>query len=191
MSTATVKAVKEVNYTPEQTNKLLELWNDGKGMTVEQLATEFNKGTRSIISKLSREKVYTAKVYVSKTGNKPVKKDEQATAIGNILQLTENDADSLTKANKSALQKIVSALSSSIPLEVLTPIEEKTRDNIVKALANTFGMNEKESFSLRNAKLSTLQSLYDGVMAFNFVDDVRCEVDQIIDDKLAAIAKES
>ncbi len=173
------KTAKVVNYSPEQTTELETLWNAGKGMTVEQLAEKFGKNTKSIISKLSRMGVYTKKEYVSKTGEKPIKKDEQATAISNILGLSENDADSLTKANKSALAKVMTALAHSVPLEVLTPIEEDTRDNLAKAIGLTFGMDEKESHSLRNVKLATLQSLYDGIQAFDFVNDVRVNVDSL------------
>jgi hypothetical protein len=74
------------------------------------------KTVRSIVAKLSREKVYVAKTYVSKTGEKPVKKDVTADAIGAILRLSENDVESLTKANKSALKAIFDALANSKPL---------------------------------------------------------------------------
>ena len=74
------------------------------------------KTVRSIVAKLSREKVYVAKTYVSKTGEKPVKKDVTADAIGAILRLSENDIESLTKANKSALKAIFDALANSKPL---------------------------------------------------------------------------
>jgi hypothetical protein len=59
-----------------------------------------------VVAKLSREKVYKAKEYVSKTGEKPIKKDVHADFIGNALGLSENDVDSLTKANKTALKAI-------------------------------------------------------------------------------------
>jgi len=74
------------------------------------------KTVRSIVAKLSREKVYVAKQYVTKTGEKPVKKDVTADAIGAILRLSENDIESLTKANKSALKAIFDALANSKPL---------------------------------------------------------------------------
>ena len=105
---------KTVNYTPEQTLKIVADYN--AGVSVESIAEAFGKTTRSIIAKLSREGVYKKKEYTSKTGAKPVKKDTTADAIGAILKLSESETDSLTKANKSALQKIFDALANSKPL---------------------------------------------------------------------------
>ena len=107
-------AEKAVNYTPEQTAKIIADYQ--AGLAVEQIASAKGKTVRSIVAKLSREKVYVAKQYVSKTGEKPVKKDVTADAIGAILRLSENDIESLTKANKSALKAIFDALANSKPL---------------------------------------------------------------------------
>ena len=107
-------AEKAVNYTPEQTAKIIAEYQ--AGVAVEQIAQAMGKTVRSIVAKLSREKVYVAKTYVSKTGEKPVKKDVTADAIGAILRLSENDIESLTKANKSALKAIFEALANSKPL---------------------------------------------------------------------------
>jgi ATP-dependent Lon protease len=95
---------KTVNYTPEQTLKMVADYK--AGATVETLAQELGKTVRSIVAKLSREKVYQAKTYVSKSGETPVKKDAHADFIGEALGLTESDTESLTKANKVALAKI-------------------------------------------------------------------------------------
>lgn len=107
-------ATKTVNYTPEQTLKMVADYQ--AGVTVEMIALNMGKTVRSVVAKLSREKVYQAKQYVSKTGEKPVKKDVHADAIGAILRLPENDIDSLTKANKSALKAIFEALANSKPI---------------------------------------------------------------------------
>lgn len=106
---------KAVNYTPEMTAKVLAAY--AAGDTVEAIAEMAGKTVRSIVAKLSREGVYQKKVYVTKSGEKPVKKDAHADAIGAILQLSEGEVDSLTKANKSALRKIFEALANSKPLE--------------------------------------------------------------------------
>jgi hypothetical protein len=95
---------KAVNYTAEQTAKMVADYQ--AGVTVEQMATELGKSVRSIVAKLSREKVYKAKTYVSKTGEAVVKKDTVADYIGDALGLTEADTESLTKANKNALKAI-------------------------------------------------------------------------------------
>jgi predicted transcriptional regulator len=95
---------KTVNYTPEQTARMVADYK--AGMTVESIATALGKSVRSVVAKLSREKVYVAKTYTTKTGEAVVKKDEFADFIAQSLGLTEADADSLTKANKTALAKI-------------------------------------------------------------------------------------
>jgi len=105
---------KNVNYTVEQTAKIVADYT--AGVTVENLAAELSKSVRSIVAKLSREGVYKAKEYKTKTGAAVVKKDAHADAIGAILKLSENEIDSLTKANKTALEKIFSALANSRPI---------------------------------------------------------------------------
>jgi hypothetical protein len=106
-------ATKTVNYTPEQTSKMVTDY--AEGVTVEAIAAELGKTVRSIVAKLSREKVYKAKEYKTKTGEKVQKKDETADAIGAVLMLTEPEIESLTKANKTALVKIFNALANSVP----------------------------------------------------------------------------
>ena len=97
--------MKTVNYTQDQTEKMIAQYQEG--MTVEAIADSLGKTVRSVVAKLSREKVYKAKTYVSKTGETPIKKDVHADFIGEALGLTEADTESLTKANKTALAKIV------------------------------------------------------------------------------------
>jgi hypothetical protein len=105
---------KTVNYTPEQTQKIINDYQNG--VSVEIIADNLGKTVRSIVAKLSREKVYIKKEYKSKTGETPVKKDIHADAIGAILRLPENDIESLTKANKNALKAIFEALANSKPI---------------------------------------------------------------------------
>lgn len=95
---------KTVNYTPEQTASMVADYQ--AGVSVEKIASDLGKTVRSVVAKLSREKVYQAKTYVSKTGEKPIKKDAHADFIGEALGLSEADMESLTKANKTALAKI-------------------------------------------------------------------------------------
>ena len=105
---------KAVNYTPEQVTKMVTEYQSGT--TVESIAETLGKSVRSVVAKLSREGVYQAKTYVSKSGEAVVKKDMVADAIGNVLGLTEAETESLTKANKTALSKIFAALANSKPL---------------------------------------------------------------------------
>jgi len=96
--------MKTVNYTPEQTARMVADYE--AGMTVDAIAEALGKTVRSVVAKLSREKVYVAKAYKTKSGETPIKKDVHADFIGNALGLTEADTESLTKANKIALMKI-------------------------------------------------------------------------------------
>jgi hypothetical protein len=105
---------KTVNYTAEQTAQIVADYQ--AGVTTEAIAEKLGKTVRSIVAKLSREGVYKAKTYVSKTGAPVVKKDAHADAIGAILKMTESEIESLTKANKTALEKIFSALANSKPI---------------------------------------------------------------------------
>jgi effector-binding domain-containing protein len=107
-------AEKIANYTQEQTAKLVADYISGT--SVETLAESFGKSVRSIVAKLSREGVYQKKVYTTKTGEPVQKKDMTADAIGRILNLSEADTDSLTKANKRALKAIFDALANSKPI---------------------------------------------------------------------------
>lgn len=108
---------KIANYTDEQTAELKAAYiADSSKATVEAFAAKFGKSTRSIIAKLSKEGVYKKAEYVTKTGEKPVKKDAHADAIGKVLGLSEPEIESLTKANKTALVKIFTALANSKPL---------------------------------------------------------------------------
>lgn len=103
-------AEKIVNYTPEQTLKLVADYQ--AGISVESIAESLGKSVRSIVAKLSREGVYQRKEYTSKTGEPVISKDALADQIANVLGLGEADAESLTKANKSALKAILERVTS-------------------------------------------------------------------------------
>ena len=113
----TEKTTKTVNYTADQTAEMVAAYvaNPTKE-TVAEFAEKFGKSVRSVVAKLSREGCYKKAEYVSKAGEKPVKKDSMADAIGAVLQLTEAETDSLAKANKTALAKIFAALANSKPI---------------------------------------------------------------------------
>lgn len=110
-------ATTKTAYTTEQTTALVEAYKASPTAdTVADFANRFGKSVKSVVAKLSREGVYQKKVYVSKTGAPVQKKDTTADAIGAILQLSEADVDSLTKANKRALEAIFKALANSRPM---------------------------------------------------------------------------
>lgn len=97
---------KIVNYTPEQTAQLVANYQDG--VTVERLAEQFGKTTRSIVAKLSREGVYHAKSKT--TGTVRVKKSELVDRIANLCGATPEAFDSLEKANHEVLEAILRTL---------------------------------------------------------------------------------
>lgn len=113
---ATKKAPKE-NYTAEMVSAIKAAYTENPSKdTVESLATRYNKTVRSIVAKLSREGVYKKAEYVAKNGEKPIRKNAHAEAIGAILGLSEGEVTSLEKANKTALEKIFGALANSKPI---------------------------------------------------------------------------
>lgn len=114
---ATTTTAKNVNYTPEQTAKMVaDYVASPTKATVEAIATALGKSTRSIVAKLSREKVYVKPVAVAKDGNPVVRKNELADAIGAVLKMTESEVSGLAGSPKTALQKIFTALANSVPM---------------------------------------------------------------------------
>ena len=116
----TAKTAKAVTYTVEQTAVLSSKFTAAAPATyadAEALAVVMGKGVKSVVAKLSRMGLYKAKTYVTKSGDKVEKKDTTADAIGAVLMLTDAETESLTKANKTALQKIFAALANSKPIE--------------------------------------------------------------------------
>lgn len=106
---ATVVAKGKVeNYSAEVTDCLLSAYRSGK--TVEELAVAFGKTTRSIVAKLSREKVYTKKVYVTKAGVTPVSKEQHVATIAAFMGVDAGKLESLEKANKTVLTLIEDTL---------------------------------------------------------------------------------
>lgn len=110
-------ATKIANYTDEQTTALVSAYAaNPTAETVSAFAVTFGKSVRSVVAKLSREGVYQKAERTTKTGEPVQKKDATADAIGAVLMLTEAETESLTKANKTALVKIFSALANSRPI---------------------------------------------------------------------------
>ena len=115
MTPATIvsPAVKSVNYTPEQTASMVaDYVANPTQATVDTLALNMGKTVRSVIAKLSREKVYVAKVYATKTGEAVAKKDDLADKLGAIVAGTEAEIESLTKVNKTMLKKLLDAFEA-------------------------------------------------------------------------------
>ena len=96
------------NYTPEQTEQVVAAYVL-EGKTVEDIAVTMGKSVRSIIAKLSREKVYTAKAKTSASDR--VTKGMLVAQIAAATGATEEVLDSLEKATKEALMVVAAALT--------------------------------------------------------------------------------
>ena len=97
---------KAVNYTTEQTATVKALY--ANGTTVEAIAATVGKSVRSIVAKLSREGVYTKKVYTTKTGGTVVASKEKIVAqIANVIGVDADSLAGLEKANKTTLDAIL------------------------------------------------------------------------------------
>lgn len=104
---------KKVNYTEEETKKVIALWGDGNQMTIDEVVKQMGGkwSKASIIGKLSREKRYTAKPK-TKSGKKAVKKEDLARELGIIAGLPDNDTSSLATPTKSALLGLLAAFKA-------------------------------------------------------------------------------
>jgi hypothetical protein len=91
---------KTVNYTDEQTADLVNRYKAGE--TVEALAEAMGKSVRSVVAKLSREKVYVAKTKAAGTGR--VTKAQLINEISDECGVDNEVLMSLEKASVEALQ---------------------------------------------------------------------------------------
>jgi hypothetical protein len=102
-------STKAVNYTTEQTASAIAQY--ATGATIDAIATALGKSTRSVIAKLSREGVYKAKEYKTKTGGTVIAKETFVELIATALNVDAEKLGGLEKANKATLELIYKALS--------------------------------------------------------------------------------
>ena len=104
-----VEMAKSVNYTDEMVNTMTEQYSANPTReTVDALADQFGKTTRSIIAKLSREGVYVAQPRTTKSGEPVISKSELVAQINEHFGI---EMPTLVKAGKQDLQKLVDAIS--------------------------------------------------------------------------------
>ena len=97
------------NYTDEMVNTMTEQYSANPTReTVDALAEQFGKTTRSIIAKLSREGVYVAQPRTTKAGEPVISKSE---LVGQISEHFGVEMPTLVKAGKQDLQRLVEAIS--------------------------------------------------------------------------------
>lgn len=93
-----------ISYSPEELADIVKEYNAKPDLdTVSKLAEKYDKPERSIISKLSALGVYKKKIYISKTGEPPIKKEEYITRISNLLDIDASLLESMEKVTKYAL----------------------------------------------------------------------------------------
>ena len=103
-----------INYTEEETKHIVEQYNAVPTMeTVQHLADEIGKSTKSIIGKLSREGVYKRAVYKNKTGGIPITKVELVNGIAENLGIEVEYLVGLEKSPKATLQALEAATGST------------------------------------------------------------------------------
>mgnify|MGYP006114891513 FL=1 len=96
-----------MNYTEDSTAYIVNKYaNEPSIKTVEKLAEELGKSTKSIIGKLSREGVYERAVYKNKNGVSPVTKAEICINIAENLGIEAEMLVGLEKSPKATLQAL-------------------------------------------------------------------------------------
>ena len=92
------------NYTDEQTQHMISVYKTNPTReTVDKLANEMGKTVKSVIGKLSREKVYVKKDYTTKRGENPITKLEMVQEIADMLQGDKERLQTLEKSSKAEL----------------------------------------------------------------------------------------
>lgn len=97
-----------MKYDNETTLKLIKDYQ--ADVPVSQLASELGVPERSVIAKLSSLGVYKRKEYLTKQGEKPVKKEQYVERIAKLLGQNVEILESLEKVNKNVLKLLEEAL---------------------------------------------------------------------------------
>ena len=100
----------QANYTQPMTDKMVATYTANPTReTVDAIAKDLGKNTRSVIAKLSREGVYKATPRTTKTGEAIVRKAELLATIEAHYKV---ELPSLVKASKADLQRLIDTISS-------------------------------------------------------------------------------
>jgi len=80
--------------------------------TVQTLAEYHQRSFRSITAQLSRAGVYRKQPYRTKTGEKPINKEELLEVLAKVMDVDSIELEGLEKAPKLVLRKIILAIDS-------------------------------------------------------------------------------
>tara|TARA_B100001115_G_C15643407_1_gene309704 strand:- start:122 stop:469 length:348 start_codon:yes stop_codon:yes gene_type:complete len=103
------KKMATANYTQQQTEQMVSKYSaNPTRATVDALAKELGKNTRSVIAKLSREGVYIAQPRATKSGEPIVRKAELVAQLEAHFGI---EVPTLVKTSKADLQRLLEAVS--------------------------------------------------------------------------------
>ena len=107
-----------INYTDEMVERMTQAYEANPTKeTVDALAAEFGKTSRSITAKLSNLGIYKAAERTTKTGAPVVRKGDIVSGIERKLGLDEGSLASLEKATKGDLSALYLILNNFVPME--------------------------------------------------------------------------
>jgi len=161
-------ATKIENYSAEVTEKLLSAWagTDKSKTAVESLAVQFGKTARSIVAKLSREKVYVKQEYTTKAGTAPVSKEEMVGIIAAFCGVKADKLESLEKANKGVLQLLQDVLTKTAHDHDNSAVDREESDEdkrskaeYMESIRASVELDEAQAKSLSVVNKSVLQAL--------------------------------
>ena len=93
------------NYTEEQVEVMIAWYvAEPTRDTVDIIAKEMNKSTKSVIGKLSREGVYKKQVYTTKTGEVPITKEQLISQLADLFGVDSSKLMGLEKAPKQVIK---------------------------------------------------------------------------------------
>ena len=156
---------KPENYSAELTETVLTLWAESKKdkAAVESIAALVGKTARSLVAKLSREKVYVKQTYVTKAGVAPVSKEQHVATIAAFIGKRPDELESLEKATKNVLVLLEDHLKKSAHEHDNATSDnaetKATKDIMFTEIAEIIGGDASELASLKTVKKETLQAI--------------------------------
>ena len=105
-----------MSYSEEDTARMIEIYLAAvdKEQAVIQIAEDFNKPKKSVISKLSKERVYVKKEYKTKQGSRPITKKEMIFNLSLLLDIDPNSIQGLEKTPKMELQYLINIITDRL-----------------------------------------------------------------------------
>jgi len=107
------------NYTTSETKQLIDTYTANPcRKTVDMISIEMGRSVKSVIGKLSKEKVYVKKDYTTKRGEKPITKLQMIDQLAGMLQGDQSRLQTLEKTSKLELQYLMVIVEDMIELGV-------------------------------------------------------------------------